>query len=80
MGHALNNKGRTEEAIEHYLKALKIRPDFEDAHVNLGLALSKLGRTDKAIEHFLKALRINPDSDTAHYNLGLAYNLSLIHI
>jgi tetratricopeptide (TPR) repeat protein len=72
LGTALNNQGRTEEAIEHYLQALRIKPDYEKAHNNLGAALANQGRTEEAIEHYLQALRIKPDYVDAHYNLGLA--------
>jgi len=72
LGNALYNQGRTAEAIEHYLQALLIKPDYEKAHNNLGNALDDQGRTAEAIEHYLQALRIKPDYEEAHYNLGLA--------
>ena len=72
LGAALDNQGRTEEAIEHYLQALQLKPDYDKAHYNLGNALDNLGRTEEAIEHYLQALRINPDYDEAHNNLGNA--------
>jgi tetratricopeptide (TPR) repeat protein len=75
LGLALYNQGRTAEAIEHYLQALRIKPDYEKAHSNLGVALDTQGRTAEAIEHYLQALRIKPDYVDAHNNLGLAlYN------
>ena len=43
----LSNQGRTEEAKEHYLQALRINPESEKAHYNLGLALHKQGRTEE---------------------------------
>lgn len=72
LGVALYDQGRTEEAIEHYLQALRIKPDYEEAYNNLGVALNRQGRTEEAIEHYLQALRIKPDYSKAHYNLGLA--------
>jgi tetratricopeptide (TPR) repeat protein len=75
LGVALYNQGRTEEAMEYYLQALRIKPDYEKAHNNLGVALDNQGRTAEAIEHHLQALRIKPDYEEAHNNLGLAlYN------
>jgi predicted RNA-binding protein YlqC (UPF0109 family) len=74
LGNALNKQGRIAEAIEHYLQALRIKPDYEKAHNNLGDALDKQGRTAEAIEHYLQALRIKPDYEDAHYNLGNALN------
>ena len=43
LGNVLYNQGRTEEAKEHYLHALRINPDYEEAHNNLGLALKQSG-------------------------------------
>jgi tetratricopeptide (TPR) repeat protein len=72
LGAALNKLGRTEEAIEHLLQALRLKPDYAIAHYNLGTALGKLGRTEEAIEHLLQALRLKPDYVEGHYNLGTA--------
>jgi len=71
LGHALDNQGRTEEAVEHYLQALRIKPDLEEAQTNLGKALYKQGRAEEAIKHYLQALRIKPDNYKAHGNLGI---------
>ncbi len=72
LGNALKKQGRTAEAMEHYLQALWIKPDYEIAHNNLGNALDKHGRIVEAMEHYLQALRIKPDYDKAHNNLGNA--------
>ena len=72
LGLVLDKQGRTEEAVEHYLQALRINPDFAEAHNNLGNALSKQGHTGEAIEHYLQALRIQPDFAKAHNNLAVA--------
>jgi tetratricopeptide (TPR) repeat protein len=72
LGIALDREGRTDDAIKHYLAALRIRPDYVKAHSNLGYALVREGRTDDAIKHYLEALRIKPDYVEAHNNLGNA--------
>jgi tetratricopeptide (TPR) repeat protein len=71
LGLALNDRGRSEEAIEHYLQALRINPESAEVHNNLGLALNDQGRTKEAIAHYLQALRINPESAEVHNNLGI---------
>ena len=58
---ALLQKGRVDEAIAHYQKALQIKPDYAEAHYNLGIALQQKGRMDEAITHYQKALEIKPD-------------------
>jgi len=72
LGVTLDKKGRIDEAIKHYLVAVRIKPDNEEAHYNLGNALDKKGRIDEAIKHYLVALGIKPDNEKTHYNLGNA--------
>ena len=72
LGDVMFKQGRTEEAIDHFLQALRIKPDFEKAHSNLGTALYSQGRTEEAIDHYLQALRLRPDYVDAHNNLGFA--------
>ena len=67
---ALQQQGKSEEAIEVYNKALSIKPDFPDAHNNIGNALQDQGKLDEATEVYIKALTIRPDYATAHYNLS----------
>ena len=71
LGNALYRQGRTAEAIEHYLQALLIKPDYAESHNNLGFALANQGRTEEAINQYLEALRINSDYADAHNNLGI---------
>ena len=39
--NALQAQGKLEEAIEAYTKALSIKPDYAEAHNNLGNALQR---------------------------------------
>ncbi|RJP85058.1 MAG: tetratricopeptide repeat protein [Desulfobacteraceae bacterium] len=61
-----------EVAVKHYLEALRIKPDFADAHNNLANLYMSSGRLDAAIEQYSKALAIDPSYEGAHYNLGIA--------
>jgi len=71
LGRALEEQGRTDDAISHYTEALQINPDYETAQYNLGLALAGRGRIDEAVIHYTEALQINPDSVETHNNLGI---------
>ena len=42
--------GMSKEAIESYKKAIRINPDYRDAHYNLGVAYRKSGMNKEAIE------------------------------
>jgi len=72
LGNALAGRGRVEEAIAQYRKALEINPDLADAHHNLGLALAGRGQVEEAIAQYRKALEINPDDVKVRNNLGNA--------
>jgi tetratricopeptide (TPR) repeat protein len=65
-------KGRRDEAIGLFEKALNINPDLAAAHSNLAGALEELGRRDEAISHLKEALRIDRLDARGHYNFGLA--------
>jgi protein O-mannosyl-transferase len=70
LGATLVQKGKVDEAIINFQKALKIKPDYADTHNNLGTALLQKGNVDEAIVHYQKALEIKPDFMLACYNLG----------
>ncbi len=70
LGNALAWQGRSEEAIAHYREALRLRPDFAEAHNNWGLALARHDGLEEAIAHYREALRLRPEFAEAHNNLG----------
>ena len=72
FGLVLCAKGRTAEAVAHYMDALQIDPNSSDVHNNLGIALVTEGRLADAVEHYRQALRINPEAVKILNNLGVA--------
>jgi len=63
------------DAIVQLEAALKLRPNFPEAHNTLGYVLNANGRYDEAIEHFRQAAE-NPkfkQRPLAYANLGAAY-------
>jgi len=61
------------DAIAEYDEAVRLQPDYGEAHNNLGVVLAQMpGRLDDAIAQYEMALRLKPDSAQAHDNLGLA--------
>src|SRR3990172_3448983 len=73
LGLAHQVQGKTLEAKNNYLKAVKLSPDFSMAHNNLGTIY--LGQKDyeRAIKHFKTSISKNPKNANAHNNLGNAY-------
>jgi Tfp pilus assembly protein PilF len=62
--------GQMAEAIDCYLKFLKICPDDPDVLYNFGNVLTKVGDLDKAIDCYRHALQITPNQADILNNLG----------
>ena len=65
--------GQNDIAVALIGRALNCRPDYVNAHNNLGIVLNDLGRLDEAVASYRRALSLNPDYAELHYNLGNAY-------
>ena len=59
-----------DEAIRQFQEAIRLKPDYAEAHYNLGNALDKKGRTDEAIRQYQEAVRLKPDSFQPHLALA----------
>ena len=64
-----DDEERTQQALEHYRRALQIRPDFAEAHSNLGIALTSRGNLDEAMSHFQYAVHLEPQNAEFQQNL-----------
>jgi tetratricopeptide (TPR) repeat protein len=73
LGQALNEKGRTDEAIEQYKKALALYPRFAEARFNLGNAYKDRGDLINAEKAWKKTLEIKPSHPLALNQLGNVY-------
>ena len=60
-----------EEAERAYLQAIRLRPSFFEAHINLGLLYHQRGDLDRAEACYRRALEYRPDLALAHFNLGV---------
>ena len=61
-----------ELAIKMFESAIKIKPDYAEAHYNLGVIFKDLGNLNDAIECFKKAIKHIPNYPDAYNNLGNA--------
>lgn len=66
-------KGDPKKVLDHLQKAIKIFPDFYDAHLQLGSHFQKAGNRPEAIKSFEKAVELDPASIKARNELGQLY-------
>ena len=71
-GRACLNKGKYDDAIEDYDKAIALAPNDAIAYYNRGVAYYEKGDKEQAIADFRKALEINPSYENAKEGLKLA--------
>ena len=71
LGVVRADQSKLAEAIEHYQRALQMRPDYADAYFNLGNALLQQGKLAEASDHYRQALAIKRDHARAHNNWGV---------
>ena len=58
------------EAVACYRRALELKPDYAEAHNNLGIALKEQGNLEEAAACYLRALRLDPLFVKPCYNLA----------
>lgn len=75
LGAMLQARGASDEALQHFALAVRLRPQDAVANNALGAVLLATGRTAEAILHFSAALTLQPDNFDAHYNLANALAL-----
>ena len=61
-------QNRFDEVIELLHNALVIKPDYVEAHYNLGIALKKQGYLEAAIAAYKTALKLAHEHPQIHYN------------
>ena len=70
---ALQQEGRLTEAESEYRALIRQKPDYVEAHANLGIVLARQGKYDQAIAAYETALRLSPQSLPVLLNLGIAH-------
>ena len=68
LGQEAYKKGQWQEAMDHYLEAVRLNPQYAKAHNNIGDLLYAIGLKPDAMEHFRLAVQYNPDYADAHNN------------
>ena len=71
VGFELMKQNRMDEAVSELSEALRLDPNYGDAHKYLGLIMSQERRHAEAAVHLRKALEREPDSYLLRYYLGV---------
>ena len=74
LGIIYGQKGRPDDALESYRKALQLDPDIVPARVAVGILLSQAGKYAEAEKELRGAAALDPAYEKTFYNLGLVYS------
>ncbi|MEQ1826989.1 MAG: tetratricopeptide repeat protein [Pirellula sp.] len=72
LGDRLGEQGKLDEAVKEYREAIRLEPEFPNAHNGLGNILAKQGNLEEAIAEYRDALKLKPfaQEHLVHANLG----------
>jgi predicted Zn-dependent protease len=70
MGAAIR-AGDSPGALEHLQLAIRIDPDFSEAHTNLGAQYARAGQYEAAYVEFETVLKLGPKGAAQYYNLAV---------
>lgn len=66
-------EGAPRLALDEFMKAIDIAPDYYKAHLNRGLTYMRIGLNQKAMESIDRAVELEPNEPLGYYNRGLVY-------
>jgi len=72
-GIKLAGENKLDEAIQFFQKATEFKPDFAEAHLNIGTLYYRQQKDDNAEKALLKAYELNPDESKAKQLLADIY-------
>jgi hypothetical protein len=74
LGWTCLNLDRDDRAFDCFANAVELSPNWDDAHVGLGVLCRRQGDFDRAREHYFRAIEIN------RYNAVALSNLAFIEV
>jgi len=72
LGACYQSLKQFDASIQMFETAVSLKPDYAEAHFNLGVVLKVSGRPNLAVESYKKAIALLPNYLVAHNNLGNA--------
>jgi tetratricopeptide (TPR) repeat protein len=68
------NRGRPEEALESFNRAISIDPTHTDGYLGRANTLNTLGRYQESLEDYNRVIEMNPEIANAYVNRAIAYS------
>lgn len=59
--------------MEQYKQAIRLKPDYPESYLNLGIACVNSKRYEEAEQAYKQAIRLKPDYAEAYFELGFNY-------
>jgi tetratricopeptide (TPR) repeat protein len=72
-GQALQEKGKSDQALQRYREALKLQEDYVPTHLALASVYLQLGRDEEALKELERAAELAPDNGFVQAQLGRLY-------
>lgn len=73
IGEIYRRRSQFEQALEHFSRAVRFQPDFEEAQIGLARTLLNLAKPGEALAPLQEAVRLNPQNAVSHFLLASAY-------
>lgn len=73
LGKALYVQNKKDEALDHFLRAVRAQPNQDEALYHIGVIALERNQFASAEQAFQDAIKANPEYFKAHNNLGLVY-------
>ena len=71
LGLVAESDLRDREAIEHFTAAVRLDPNYLEAHASLADALRRNGQVDASLAHYLRVLALNPAVSQARFGYAI---------
>ena len=75
LGKAFSDKGRFEEGVAAFARAVEANPDYFEAYCSRSVVLSELSHFDEAMRSHGCAAALRPDDPLTHHSLGIILTL-----
>lgn len=75
LGYYFFKLSKYKEAIEHFTKAIDLKPDGENSYLMRGLCYERLNNPDEALLDYNRAMELNNNWYLLYYNRGVVFGM-----